>query len=212
MTTGVPALLPALLLGLAAPALLAPAAAAAQTADAGDPAAVSFIERLTSDAFAVLRDKSMTRDASRARFRTMLRENVALDALGQRLIRRHRAEATPAQLEAYGRAFPEFVLSAYADRLYDYADAEVRVQRSIARGPFTDVVTRVQRPGQQPIEAIWQVRKTAQGRYLVNNLTVGGINLAITQEADFSRQISQNGFDALITFLQSANARAAPAR
>lgn len=197
----------ALALLAAFPAL--PAAAQVGTATAanpGDSAAGPFIERLVGDGFAVLRDKQLSRQAARAKFRTMLTQNVALDDIGMRLIRRQKATLTPAQLAAYRAAFPEFVLNAYADRLYDYADAKVQVQRTLGRGPFTEVYTRVTRPGAQPIDTIWQV-KSAGGKLLVNNLVVAGINLSLTQEADFASYVQKNGFDALVTFMKSANAK-----
>ena len=191
----------------AIPALPAAAqVAAASSASPGDPAARPFIEALVNDGFAVLRDKSLSRQAARAKFRAILTKNVALDDIGMRLIRRQRAAISPAQLEAYRAAFPEFVLNAYADRLYDYADAKVTVQRTVGRGTFTEVYTRVARPGAQPVDTIWQV-KSAGGVMMVNNLVVAGINLSLTQEADFASYASKNGFDALVSFMKSANAK-----
>ncbi len=190
-----------------APVLAQIAAAGAESSDA---AAGAFVERLSTDAFALLRDKARTRAATRDSFRTMLRENVALEDIGNRLIRRQRAAITPAQYAAYQAALPEFVLNAYADRLYDYADASVKPVRTIVRtAAISDVYTRVTRPGGQPIEAIWQVKKRADGKKVINNLIVSGINLSLTQEADFAAYIQKNGFDALIDFLKSANSKAA---
>jgi phospholipid transport system substrate-binding protein len=201
-------------LSLALPAMLAapPALAQAAAANPGDPAARPFIEKLIGDGFAVLRDKSLDRAEARARFRAMLVANFALDDIGMRLIRRQRAagKVNDAQLAAYRAAFPEFVLNAYADRLYDYADARVAVSRTVGRGVFTEVQARVTRPGAQPIDTIWQV-KSAGGRLVVNNLVVGGINLALTQEADFAAYIDKNGFDALIAFMKGANAKSVAA-
>ncbi|WP_439545648.1 MlaC/ttg2D family ABC transporter substrate-binding protein [Sandarakinorhabdus sp.] len=197
----------AFLAAVAAPAL--PAAAqvgAASAASPGDPAARPFVEKLVGEGFAVLRDTSLSRQAARGKFRDILQRDVALDDIGMRLIRRQRASLTPAQLTAYRTAFPDFVLNAYADRLYDYADARVQVQRTIGRGPFTEVYTRVTRPGAQPIDTIWQVKNDG-GKLQVNNLVVSGVNLALTQEADFTSYIAKNGFDALVTFLKSANAK-----
>lgn len=208
-----PTLCLALSLVLAA-ALAAPPPALAQeaTANPGDPAARPFVEKLIGEGFAVLRDRSLDRAEARARFRAMLVGNFALDDIGMRLIRRQRAagEVSEAQLAAYRAAFPEFVLNAYADRLYDYGDARVAVSRTVGRGVFTEVQVRVTRPGAQPIDTIWQV-KSAGGRLLVNNLVVGGINLALTQEADFAAFINKNGFDALIAFMKGANARSVAA-
>lgn len=200
----------------AALSLLAiPAAAqiAAPTASvAGDPAATVFVQSLTDDAFAVLRDKSLSKSAGRNKFRAMLQQNVALEDIGNRLIRRQRATITPQQYSAYQQALPEFVLNAYADRLYDYSDASVKTLRSVGRGPMTDVFTRVTRPGAQPVNAIWQVKRTGAGKQVINNLTVSGINLSLTQEADFNAYVQKNGFDALVTFLKTANSKSATAR
>lgn len=201
------ALLPVL---IAAPLM---AQVAAAPADAGDPAARAFVEKLANDAFAVLRDKSISKPAGRAKFRTMLQQNVALEDIGNRLIRRHRATITPAQYVAYQQALPEFVLNAYSDRLYDYSDASVKTLRTVGRGPaITDVHTRVTRPGAQPVDAIWQVKKSPAGKMVVNNLSVSGINLSLTQEADFNAYIQKNGFDALVNFLKTANSKSASLR
>ena len=198
------------------PALTAmPAAAqiAAAGTEAGNPAAQAFIEKLAADAFALLRDKSLSRDTARGNFRTMLRENVALSEIGDRLIRRQRASISPAQYAAYQSALPEFVLNAYADRLYDYSDASIKTLRTVRRNAsISDVYTRVTRPGAQPINAIWQVKQLPGGKMVLNNLSVSGINLSLTQEADFNAYIQKNGFDALVTFLKSANTRSAAAR
>jgi phospholipid transport system substrate-binding protein len=186
--------------------------AAPTAAAAGDPAAPVFVQNLANDAFSMLRDKSFDKADRRDKFRVMLQKNVALADIGNRLIKRHRATITPQQYAAYQAALPEFVLNAYADRLYDYSDASVKVIRSTARGPMTDVVTRVTRPGSQPVEAIWQIKKTPAGSLMVNNLTVSGINLSLTQEADFNAYIQKNGFDALVAFLKNANSKAATLR
>lgn len=195
----------ALAISLPLPAIAQVAAPAA--AATADPAAAAFIERLSGDAFAILRDKSLPQAESRAKFRAMLEQNVALTDIGNRLIRRQRATITPAQYQAYQAALPEFILNAYSSRLYDYANAKVTILRSTPRGPYVDVVTRVTKPGAQPVEAIWQVRKGDGGHYLINGLTVAGINLSLTQEADFSAYIQKNGFDALVAFMKSANAK-----
>lgn len=195
-------------------ALLTPLAAHAQvaapSAEASDPAAGAFIEKLSSEAFAVLRDDSLSKQARRTKFRAMLEQNVALADIGNRLIRRQRATITPAQYSAYQAALPEFVLNAYTDRLSGYGEANVKVIRTVARSPaVTDVYTKVSRPGDSPLDAIWQVKKTQSGKMMLSNLTVSGINLALTQEADFSAYIQKNGFDALVTFLKTANSKSA---
>lgn len=186
----------------AAPALAqdAPASAATQQ-QAG-----AFVNRLSNDAFAILRDKSLSETAAKTKFRALLRDNFALDEAGLRLIRRYRATLTPAQLSAYRAALPDFLVNTYSDRLHDFSSSKVTVIRTAPRGSRgdVDVYTSVSDPkGGKPIDAIWAV-KTAGPRPLIQNLTVNGVNVALTQEADFSSYIDKNGFDALVAFMKQA--------
>ena len=196
---------------IAAPATAALAQTpAARTAPGQDAKAAGvFIDQLADQAFAILRDKSMTKPQVRTKFRTILRENFAVDEIGHRLVRRHRATITPAQYNAYLAAFPDYVVGTYADRLYEYANSDLKVIRTLPRGSRGDfdVMTRISLPnGGQPIQSTWTVRKTPNGKFRIHNLTVAGVNLALTQEADFTSFIQRKGFDALVQFMRDAAA------
>ena len=66
-----------------------------------------------------------------------------------------------------------------------------------------DVYTRITDPkGGKPIDAIWQVK--GGPKPLVSNITVNGVNVALTQEADFKAYIEKNGFDALVEFMKKS--------
>ena len=197
-----------LALSMAPFAVSAPALAQAAT-PADTVAASKFVDDLSTRVFTLLKDKSLSKQAIRAKFRVMLREAFALDDIGNRLIRRYRSQITPAQYAAYQTALPEFAINAYGDRLANYANADVTPIRALPRGARgdIDVYSRVTSPGRDPFEAIWTVRKQG-ANFRIINLTISGINLSLTQEADFSSYISKNGFDALVNFMKSANAKA----
>lgn len=184
---------------LAAATLIAAPAAAQQQAAAGE-----FVGSLSSQAFAVLKDKSLTRAQAKTKFRTLLAQNFATKQIGDRLIRTVRSTITPQQYAAYSAAFPDYVVGAYADRLYDYADATLKVVRVQPVGSGFAVYSTVTQPGQgRPLEAMWSVVPAGAGKFQITNLTVGGINLALTQEADFKSVIQRQGFDALVNFMKS---------
>ncbi|USI73035.1 MlaC/ttg2D family ABC transporter substrate-binding protein [Sphingomonas morindae] len=181
---------------LAAPVLTAPAAAA--TVDNSDPS--RFITTLSSEAFRVLRTGSKA--SARPQFRQLLGQYFAIDEIGDRLIRRWRPQISPAQYQAYQAALPGFLIGTYADRLYDYSDAKVTVVRAIPRGDGAAVQSTVVRPGANPVTAIWTVQKVGGG-YKITNLTVAGVNLVLTQTADFDSYVQKNGFDKLVAFMKS---------
>lgn len=176
---------------------LASSPAAAATISNRDPSA--FISSLTEEGFAALRTGN--RATAKASFRSLVGQHVAVDAVGDRLIRRFRSQITPAQYQAYRAAFPNFIVGTYADNLFNYANATVRVTNTRAAGNGAAVVTSVTKPGQAPITAIWSVINTPTG-YKISNLTVAGVNLSLAQESDFTSYIQRNGFDRFVAFLR----------
>lgn len=198
----------ALAILLASAAVATPAASlAAQTTAPADngKAAGAFITELSQRAYAVLRDKSNDKNEVRAQFRTLLKENFAVTDIGNRLIRRHVRTINKQQYQAYQAAFPDYVVDTYTDNLFEFADSELKVVRTVPRGTrgTIDVYARVTRNnGAQPIDSIWTVKKNQSGKYVVDNLTVAGVNLSLTQEADFTAYIQKNGFDALVQFMR----------
>lgn len=169
-----------------------PAAAQVSNQDPG-----KFVQSLATTGFGVLKGDKAT---ARAKFRSLLAQHFAVDAIGDRLIRRWKPKISDAQYKAYKSAFPDFIVGTYADRLYDYADADIKVVRVQNQGNAAAVLTQVTRPGARPVNAIWALAKVGGG-YKVTNLTVGGVNIAVAQEADFSSYVQRNGFDALVNFM-----------
>ena len=179
-----------------APAVLSPVAAAV---DASDPQ--RLVQTLTTDGFAAMRGGG--RAAAKGKFKALLAGNVAVDEIGDRLVRRWLPTITPAQRAAYKAALPDYVIGTYADRLFDYADATVQVQRSVpTAGGNADVYTQVIKPGRQPISAVWSVTRV-NGQWKVLNLRVAGINVAMAQAADFDSVIQRQGFDALVAMMKA---------
>ena len=204
-------LLAAVVLAATAVPLFTAVPAAAQAATPADSVAASkFVEDISNRVFTLLKDRSLSQNALRNRFRGMMREAFALDEIGNKLIRRYRSQITPVQYAAYQAALPEFAINAYSDRLQNFANADVQTIRTLPRGTKgdVDVYSRIVTPRSQPFDAVWTVRRVGSDFRIVN-LTVAGINLSLTQEADFSAYIAKNGFDALVGFMKSSNARAA---
>lgn len=170
-----------------------PAAAEVNNQDPG-----KFVQSLATTGFAALQGEKAS---ARGRFRSLLAQHFAVDAIGDRLIRRWRPKISDAQYKAYKAAFPNFIVGTYADRLYQYADADIKIVRVQNQGNNAAVLTQVTRPGARAATAIWSLAKVGGG-YKVTNLTVSGVNIAVAQEADFSSYIQRNGFDALVNFME----------
>jgi len=173
-----------------------PIAPAFAQIDNSDP--TKFVQSIASSGLASLKGD---RAAARGQFRSLLAQHFAVDAIGDRLIRRWSGQITPAQRQAYKAAFPGFIIGTYADRLYEYSNASVKVVRVQDQGANAAVLSQVSRPGARPVNVIWSLAKVGNG-YKITNLTVGGVNVAVSQEADFNSYIQRNGFDALVAFMR----------
>ena len=189
----------ALLVAACAP-LTSPLAGGQAVAAVNNQDPAQFVDTLADEGFAALR--SSDRATARTRFRTLLAQHFAIDTIGDRLIRRWGPTITPQQRSAYKEALPNFIIGTYADRLFEYSKADLKVVRTMPAGGGVDVVTQVTKPGVNPILTIWSLTKTADG-YKVVNLKVGGINLAISQAADFDAIVQRKGFDALVQMMKS---------
>lgn len=182
---------------LAAPAATVPIAAPA-AAQVNNRAPGPFVESLAEQAFGAMKGD---RAAARTQFRTLLSQHFAVDQIGDNLIRTWRPKISKQQYSAYKAAFPDFILGTYADRLYDYAGADLQVVRVQDRGNTAAVLSRVTKPGAKPVNVVWALAKSGNG-YKVTNLTVSGVNVAMSQQADFNSYAQRNGFDGLVAFLK----------
>ncbi|WP_294390722.1 phospholipid-binding protein MlaC [uncultured Sphingomonas sp.] len=179
----------------ALPLITAPAMAAVDTSNPQ-----GFIQTLTTDGFAAMKGDKAT---AKSKFRALLAQHVAVDQIGDRLIRRWLPTITAQQKAAYKAALPGYVVGTYADRLFEYASATIRVVRTQpTAGGGADVFTQVTKPGSQPIPAVWSVTNVG-GQWKVLNLRVAGINVAMAQAADFDAVVQRQGFDALIRMMKT---------
>ena len=189
-------LLAAAAIGLASGALPVAVAPAAAQINNQDPA--RFVQGIGTTGLSALRGN---RNAARGKFRALLAQHFAVDAIGDRLISRWRRQITPAQYQQYKAAFPGFIIGTYADRLHEYSNASFSVGQVQNRGNTAAVSSTVTRPGSRPAQVIWTLQRIGNG-WKVTNLTVGGVNVALAQQADFDSYIQRNGFDGLIAFMR----------
>ncbi|MEM8826840.1 MAG: ABC transporter substrate-binding protein [Pseudomonadota bacterium] len=176
-------------------------AEAATEVEAGEAAA--FIESLSGQAFDVIRGGDPDDPATRKRLRTLLAEAFDVNYVGQFLVRRHWRELEPKQKSAYMAIFPEWVVATYTNNLFTFADSNVQILRAIPRGTRGDVqvFTRITPGSGTPFPAVWDVRKK-DGEFKIRNLTVSGVNMALTQSEDFNAYINRNGFDELVALMK----------
>jgi phospholipid transport system substrate-binding protein len=197
----------ATLLALGAPGLATAqtAAPAAVTVDA--KAAESFIKKLSDEAFAALRDKSLNPSQRETRFRELLRQGFALDKISSAVLGKNRRTATPEQLANFNKAFPDYVIRIYANRLTDFSDTKLSLAGSAPAGSRGDLAVKTLVSGknlQQPIKADWRVTNVPGQGLRIVDLSFEGISMVTTQRDEFDAKIGQKGMNALIADISSS--------
>ena len=181
------------LAGALAPAI--PAAAAA------DPTAL--ISNLGSRALDVL-GKNAPQSQRVARFRELLREDFAVPEISRFVLGRYWNVATEEQRAEFVKLFEEYIALAYSTRLAEYTGETFKVTGSRPDADGAIVSSQILRPaGAAPVKVDWRLIGR-NGAYKINDVSVDGISMAVTQRSEFASVIQHNGgqVQGLITMLR----------
>jgi phospholipid transport system substrate-binding protein len=179
---------------------LAHTAIAESEAAAGDPG--NFIEQLASQAIKVLSSSNGSLQEREEKFRTMLRDDFAMDQIGQFVVGVYWRRMSPEQRKTYMKLFGEWVLKTYSVRLGGYSGEQFQVINTTPAGRRDVLVkTRIVKTGGGGFNATWRVRQAGE-RYKIIDIYVEGVSMAITQRSEFDSILQRHGIDGLIGMLK----------
>lgn len=192
----------ALALGAAALAGAHSKPAAAQ--GAGPAGAAAFIQQAANQLFGAVGGANSVEE-KRRRLVPFLDQVCDVDGIGRFVLGRYWQQASPQQQQEYLRQFRFVLANGVATRMGDHRQGSIQVQvgRPEQRSDGVYVPTRVDRPGNQPVNVVWVV-EPAGGGYRIVDLVAEGVSMRITQRNDYSSFLSRNGgnMGALIQAMQ----------
>ncbi len=155
--------------------------------------AQAFIEGLADKAIAALTPPDIPQAEREARARQLLRENFAVETIGQFVLGRHWKAATPEERDEYLRLFEGLIVTTYVDRFKRYTGQRLKVIGSRAE-PGGDVMvdSEIERSGGAPISVSWRVRDE-NGQPKIVDVYVEGLSMGQAQREDFSSVIRNSG-------------------
>jgi len=196
---------------IAGPIILLPRAATAQAQSVSDETtAENAVRADVQRGMNILNDHSLSDAARRAQIRELFTSltdirRIALFTLGPM-----RQYAKPAQIDQFVDAFRNYAVAAYEAQLTDYSGQYLRVTGSIQTAPDNYIIKTVlvdpkgtSRRQAEPIEVDLRVAND-NGRYVVTDLGVGGIWLALEERDQFTAFLEDHSgdFGALIVHLK----------
>jgi phospholipid transport system substrate-binding protein len=170
-------------------------AVAALPARAATPAE-SFVSVNIQKGLTILGNRNLAQADKSARFREFLTgltdiRRIALFTLGP--VKR---TASPADLNAFVDAFRDFAVAVYESRLSAYSGQTLKITGSNERAPGDYIVSTVMvdpnaQSGDQPLQVDFRV-EDENGRFVVIDVSVAGIWLAIEERDQFTAFLDQN--------------------
>jgi phospholipid transport system substrate-binding protein len=166
-------------------------------AQAGNPAE-AFVQQNVDRGYQILNNHALSGAQRRDQFRDFLLTLTDLHRIGTFTLGQYANSASPADLQAFDKAFTDYAVAVYESRLGKYTGQTLKVTGSVPRAADDVVVNAVvvnpqASSGQQPIRVAFRVRKTADGRPIITDLEVEGIWLALSERSDFNGFLQQHG-------------------
>ncbi len=195
-----------LMTSLFAVLLLVPPQADARAND-GPELAKAFISDLSEQAIQSLTSPDIARDVRLKRFRAMVDEYFAGQAIARFVLGRSNwRRATEEQREEYLVLFEKMIVERYVDSFANYSGETLNITGVDVRSEQDYLVeTQLERPGAtQAVKVVWRLRRAKTGEFKVVDIFVNGLSLSVTQQKEFSAVIRNNGnsIDALLVTMR----------
>ena len=166
--------------------------------------AKQYMDKLATKTLGILGNKDIPLTEREQKVRTLLGENLAIEAIGRFVVGRAWRGASDEQKSVYRDLFESFITITYAKRLGGYAGERFTITSSKSVGKKGDalVTTEIQRPSGPPLKASWRIRYS-KGAFLILDVMVEGISMVVAQRAEFTTIIKKSGMQGLIETLRA---------
>ncbi len=172
-----------------------------------DHPAARMIGDLGRQTMEIMTDEGRTAEDRLAFFRTLLASNLDIHGIGRFVLGKHWRRVSKPERDTYLSAFSDFIVTVFARQLGSSRIDAFKVVGA-RNGPRKDILVKsiILRAG-KPFSIIWRMR-LKDDRYLVIDLAVEGISMAMTRRQEFNSIIRASGgkIDGLTNKLKSFTA------
>lgn len=176
--------------------------------------AEAYVQENVQRGLTILNNHGISDAQRRAQFREFLTSLTDIRRIALFTLGAARRTASPGDVDAFVNSFREYAVAVYEARLNQYAGQYLRVTGSTERNEGDYIVTTVlvdpngKSNGQDPIEVDFRVLND-QGRFVVIDVSIVGVWLALEERDQFTGFLQQNNnnLHALIQHLQALTAQ-----
>jgi phospholipid transport system substrate-binding protein len=167
--------------------------------------AQKFITETGNQIIAILANKQKPLASRKEEFRSVLRENFNIAAIGRFVLGKYWRQANDQQKEQYLQLFEDAIVESYSAQFNNYSNEKLRVlSASPTHKGGVLVKSKVLRPqGGEPLRVDWQVFQTKTG-LKIHDIIVNGVSMSITQRTEYAGiiQSTGRGIDGLLDSLR----------
>ena len=172
-------------------------------AAANDPGV--YVMEITKNAIDTLTDKSIDQNKKEAKFGELFDKNFDIPSISKFVLGKYWKVASLDQKKNFIRAFRNYIIKTYSSRFNEYSGEKLKlVNFENESNPKIFLVhTILERPDAPVIKVDWRIGKK-KSRFVILDIIIEGISLAITQRSEFVSVIDQNegSIDQLISLLK----------
>jgi phospholipid transport system substrate-binding protein len=167
-----------------------------------------FVSNFADNAISILGNESLDINQKNLQFTDLVMSSIDMNLISKFVLSKYWKIASQEQRDVYVKAFEEYFISSYANKLDQYSGEKIVIVSSDAAKKFVIVKSNIVRDGADTlkIELDWRLL-TRDGQTKIIDLSIEGISLIVAQREEFQSYLSNNNgnLDALINKLRSIN-------
>ena len=160
--------------------------------------------KMTQSAINTLTDKSISQNSKETQFGELFDKNFDVPSISRFVLGKYWKQASLDQKKNFIKAFRNYVVKTYSSRFNEYSGEQLKlVNYENESNPKIFLVhTVLERQDAPVIKVDWRIGKK-KDRFVILDIVIEGISLAVTQRSEFVGVIEQNNgnIDKLISLL-----------
>ena len=160
---------------------------------------------ITESAINTLTDKSVNQSIKEVQFGKLFDKNFDVPSISRFVLGKYWKQASLDQKKNFIKAFRNYVVKTYSSRFNEYSGEQLKLVgfKNESNPKIFLVHTILERQDAPVIKVDWRIGKK-KDRFVILDIIIEGISLAITQRSEFVSVIDQNegDIDQLISILK----------
>ena len=165
----------------------------------------SYVMEMTTNAINTLTNQSTSQNEKEAQFGELFDKNFDVSSISRFVLGKYWKQASLDQKKNFIKAFRNYVVKTYSSRFNEYAGEQLKLLNfENQSNPKIFLVHTILEIKNSPVIKVdWKIGKK-KDRYVILDIIIEGISLAVTQRSEFVSVIDQNqgDIDKLISLLK----------